>query len=227
MEKMDWIHSFDLFLFDFDGLLVKTEHLHYQAYINMLARRGYKTTLSLSHFFELAHFSSSAWKEALYADIPDLDPNWQLLYEEKKQNYLELVISGKVELMPGVEKLLKALEKNHLRRCVVTHSSKPHVDLIRAQMPILQTLPHWITREDYEKPKPDPECYLKALMLYGKPGDRIVGFEDSLRGLKALRQTPALPILICPKHHPLLSIALEEGGIHFESLSDISFNAKF
>ncbi len=219
---MHWIHSFQLFLFDFDGLLVNTEHLHYQAYVNVLAARGYLLKLTFAHFFELAHFSSAAWKEALYAEIPDLDPNWELLYREKKEAYRALLSSGKVELMPGVEELLKALEAAKIRRCVVTHSTLDHTKLIRAQLPILQTLPHWITREDYELPKPSPECYLRAIQLYGQPGDRIIGFEDSIRGLKALCGTPAFPVIICPKHHPLLEIAIQMGGTHFESFKRIS-----
>lgn len=219
---MQWIHNFTFFLFDFDGLLVNTEHLHYQAYVNMLAKRGYQLTLSFANFFQLAHFNSSAWKEAIYAEIPDLEPNWQILYEEKKEAYFNLLSSGKVELMPGVAKLLNALNEAKIRRCVVTHSILEHVKLIRSHIPVLETLPKWITREDYEKPKPDPECYLKAIQLYGKPGDRIIGFEDSIRGLKALRQTPALAVIICPRHYPLLEIALEEGGRHFESLESIA-----
>ncbi|MBU6384266.1 MAG: HAD family phosphatase [Verrucomicrobia bacterium] len=220
---MQWIHAFDLFLFDFDGLLVNTEHLHYQAYLNMLTERGYQTHLSLSHFFQLAHLNSSAWREALYADIPDLEPNWQKLYDEKSAHYERLICSGKVELMPGVEPLLRALEKADMRRCVVTNSRLPQVQLIRSQIAILQTLPKWVTREDYEKSKPSPECYFKAISLYGKTGDRIIGFEDSIRGLKALRQTPATAVIICPKHYPLLEIALEEGGVHFESMQDVRF----
>ncbi|MBX7066868.1 MAG: HAD family phosphatase [Parachlamydiales bacterium] len=220
---MQWIRDFHLFLFDFDGLLVNTEHLHYQAYLNMLEKRGYKTTLSFANFFELAHFNSTAWREALYADIPGLEPNWQILYDEKKANYEHLITSGKVELMPGAEKLLKKLDEAKIRRCVVTNSFLPQVQLIRAKIPALETIPKWITREDYEKPKPSPECYLKAIELYGKKGDRIIGFEDSVRGLKALRQTTALPVIVCPKHYPLLDVALGEGGIHFESLSDVRF----
>lgn len=218
---MKWIEDFQLFLFDFDGLLVNTEHLHYQAYVNVLAKRGYPLKLTFANFFQLAHFNSTAWREALYAEIPEL-PSWEILYQEKKGAYLELLLSGKVELMPGVEKLLKALDVAKIRRCVVTHSILDHIQLIRSRLPILETVPKWITREDYEKPKPDPECYLKAIELYGQKGDRIIGFEDSIRGLKALQQTPALPVLICPSHHPLLEIAMEGGAIHFESLEKIS-----
>lgn len=217
---MQWIHHFQLFLFDFDGLLVDTEHLHYQAYVNALSKRGYTLKLTFGNFLELAHLNSRAWREAVLAEIPELD--FDPLYNEKKQEYLELLATGQVELMPGAEKLLMELAKAKIRRCVVTHSNLALIQPIRARIPVLGSIEHWITREDYEKPKPDPECYLKAIALYGKKGDRIVGFEDSVRGLTALKGTPALAVLICPKHHPLLELALQGGGAHFESLDRIS-----
>lgn len=218
---MNWIHRFQLFLFDFDGLLVNTERLHYQAYVNMLSARGYKIDWTFDRFCELAHLNSEALKTQIYQEFPSLDPNWQLLYSEKKACYLELLAAGKIELMPGIERLLQALEKANIRRCVVTNSFLEQIVLIRSQLPILQSIPHWITREDYEKPKPNPECYLRAIQLYGRAGDRIIGFEDSVRGLQALKGTSALPVLICPSHHPLLEMALEGGSVHFESILDI------
>lgn len=216
---MDWIHKFQLFLFDFDGLLVNTEHLHYQAYVNMLSKRGCRVLWSFAQFCSLAHLNADALKEQIYLEFPLLDPDWQMLYSEKKKIYIELLASGKVEIMPGVFSLLKELEKAKIRRCVVTNSGLEQIQMIREQQSILQTIPHWITREDYSLPKPNPECYLRAIELYGKDGDRIIGFEDSLRGLTALQQTPALPVLICDTQHPLFREA--KGAIHFRSLNDI------
>lgn len=218
---MDWIYKFDLFLFDFDGLLVNTEHLHYQAYINMLSQRGCQIDWDFSKFCSLAHLNSDALKQQIYAEFPFLEPDWKILYEEKKQIYFDLIHSGKIELMEGVSSLLKALQEASIRSCVVTNSLFEQIQAIRSQHPILKTIPHWITREDYERPKPHPDGYLRAIELYGKAGDRIIGFEDSIRGLQALRQTPATAVLICPSHHPLLEMVLEEGVLHFESLSEI------
>lgn len=218
---MQWIRDFDLFLFDFDGLLVNTEHLHYAAYIQMMAGRGYTLDWSFPRFCQAAHLTSSAIREGIYADFPDLDADWQTLYQEKKHRYFELISAGKVELMPGAEKLLLALDKQDKRRVVVTNSPLDQVRLIRSQLKVLDSIIHWVTREEYEKPKPDPECYSRAIALYGKPGDRIIGFEDSIRGLQALKGTPALPILVCEAHHPLLEM-LSEGTLHFESLELIT-----
>lgn len=218
---MQWIHRFQLFLFDFDGLLVNTEHIHYQAYINMLTQRGCPVDWDFAKFCTLAHLNADALKQQIYAEFPSLDPNWKDLYAEKKKIYYELICSGKVELMPGVDSLLRALEKAKIRRCVVTNSLLEQIQLIRSQHAVLQTIPHWITREDYALPKPNPEGYLRAIELYGKKGDRIIGFEDSIRGLQALEKTPATAVLICSPHHPLLDMVLSRGALHFESLKDI------
>lgn len=219
---MQWVDQFHLFLFDFDGLLVNTEKLHYQAYVHMLARHGCPIDWDFPKFCRYAHAHADALRQEIYFEFPSLDPNWKTLYAEKKQIYEEFLRLGKVELMPGVEPLLRELEKKNLRRCVVTNSFRVQTDLLCGYHPPLQTIPHWITREDYENSKPAPDGYLKAIELYGKPGDRIIGFEDSLRGIKSLQQTPALPILICPSHHPLLKEALAQGVRHFNSLSQVS-----
>lgn len=208
---------FDLFLFDFDGLLVNTEHLHFQAYVNMMAEQGFALSWNFRSYCELAHSSADGLREKLYVDFPDLNPDWASLYALKKKMYMELLASGKVELMPGVTKILPLLEQKKKRRCVVTHSPLPQIQAIRSQHPILQTIPHWITREDYGAPKPSPEGYLKAITLYGKQGDKIIGFEDSLRGLQALQNTPATPVFISSFRHPLLSNLLEEGVLYYDS----------
>lgn len=216
---MKWIRQFQLFLFDFDGLLVDTERLHYQAYVNMLAARGHDLDWSFSAFCEAAHLNATALREKIYEQFPDLDSDWARLYEEKKRCYYELISAGKIDLMPGAETLLGELEKAGIQRCVATNSLRSQIDHIRSKLKPLQSIPHWICREDYEKAKPDPECYLRAIEMYGKKGDQIIGFEDSIRGIKALMGTPALPVLVCRKEHPLLELSGDV--LHCTSLDQI------
>ncbi|HEY4255329.1 MAG TPA: HAD family phosphatase [Chlamydiales bacterium] len=217
---MKWTQDFQLFLFDFDGLLVDTESMHHQAYVLMLEAEGFKLDWSHAKFCSVAHLNATALKEALYAEFPKLDPDWKRLYATKKRLYEELIATGKIGLMPGVEKLLIHLAKQDVRRCVVTNSFYPQIEAIRNHIPALQTIPHWITREHYEKAKPDPEGYLLAIQRHGKPRDRIVGFEDSIRGLQALMGTTALPVLVCASHHPLMELA-GTAVIHYESFEKI------
>jgi beta-phosphoglucomutase len=224
---MHWIHHYQLFLFDFDGLLVDTERLHYQAYIHMCAARGFSLTWSFARYSAAAHHDSFALRDQIYAEFPLLqrqEPNWAILYEEKKRFFLQLLEEGAVPLMPGAASLLIALQHAHIERCVVTHSPFPLIKRIRQQHPLLETIPHWITREDYTHPKPDPECYQIAMKRFAKPGDRLIGFEDTPRGLMALLGIPAKPVLVCSEEAPYLPSVLSlHPSIHYSpSLSAIS-----
>jgi beta-phosphoglucomutase len=220
---MNWIKQYQLFLFDFDGLLVNTEQLHYEAYITMCQRRGYILTWDFEQFCKAAHVDATAIRNAIYADFPDLlaeEPRWEVLYAEKKKAYMEILRSGRLQLLPGVSQLLAALEKEGIRRCVATHSPLEQINYIRSVLPELNSIPHWVTREDYTHPKPSPDAYLTAIKKFGQPGDAIIGFEDSLRGLTALRGTPARAVLICPASHP----QSKEGFTYFETFDHIPHN---
>jgi beta-phosphoglucomutase len=221
---MDWINHYNLFLFDFDGLLVNTEELHFEAYKRMLKARGITLKWDFSRFCLSAHYSATKLQEDILLENPSLQPeSWQELYNEKKNHYMQLLAEGKVQLMEGVEDLLNALEKASIKRCVVTHSPKEQIEAIKAQHKALQSIPHWVTRELYHHPKPHPECYQKAIALFSDDGDKIIGFEDTPRGLAALACTKARPVLICHKDHPGVQEALKLGVCYFESFKQIKF----
>lgn len=223
-KYMEWVNQFQLFLFDLDGLLVNTEELHYKAYQQMCSRRGVTLTWDFARYCQAAHYDSTALRDQIYRDFPALkaqEPNWSILYSEKKQAILDLINNGIVHLMPGVEHLLMALEKANIKRSVVTHSPDELVQAIRIHIPLLETIPNWMTRHDYAKPKPDPECYLKAIESLAKPGDNIIGFEDTPRGLSALMETQALPVIISSVNYPEIPSFLKKGARHFTSIDAI------
>ncbi len=223
---MHWIHDYQLFLFDFDGILVNTEKLHYLAYKKMCADRGFSLKWDMPTYIRHAMYSADGLKKGIYQELPDLqryEPCWDILYQEKKQAYANLLRNQGTELMPGVEKLLKELDRAHIKRCVVTHSAAEQIALIRSQHSLLDTIPLWITREDYQQPKPASECYEKAIAQLGQKGDRIIGFEDSPRGLKALLGTEAEAVLVTEMFTPSEIEALShEMKRPFKHISDFS-----
>lgn len=226
---MHWIHQFQLFLFDFDGLLVNTEELHFLAYKEMCARRGFDLDWSFERYCESAHYSADILERELYQKFPrlyEMEPSWDILYKEKKAIIIDLLKNGAAELMPGVQELLTALDVARIKRVVVTHSPIELIQAVRGQLPILETIPHWVTRYDYTKPKPNSECYLKAISMFGSSGEAIIGFEDTPRGLTALLGTPATPVLICKTNYPEIPSFIERGVKHFTSLKGIELPLK-
>jgi beta-phosphoglucomutase len=225
---MDWVQDFQLFLFDFDGILVNTEDLHYQAYQRMCRGRGCELPWDFPRYCQAAHFEATGLRDQIYTELPQLkekEPDWSILYEEKKAAYVDLVNEGAVTLMPGVEKLLRILETTGKKRCVVTHSPEKHVSLLRKQHPILDSIPHWFTREHYSKPKPDPQCYLMAIEQLSEKGDHIIGFEDTPRGLQALQNVPAQAAFITNIHYPTMNEFLKQDTWHFTNFPEVTNTA--
>ena len=221
---MDWIQEYQLFLFDLDGLLVNTEEIHYRAYCEMCKGRGYKLPWSFSEYFRIAQLDAKAPERHIYAAFPKLqqkEPNWAVLYAEKKSAYLRLLQEEPAPLLPGADAMLALLAKAQKKRAVVTHSAKELVTLLRKQNPVLDTIPHWFTREDYSQPKPAPDGYLKAIEVLAAPQDKIIGFEDSLRGMNSLMATPAKPIFINSIDEETRKYFREKGVATFSSFTDL------
>lgn len=220
-HHMHWINDYQLFLFDFDGLLVNTEELHYMAYQRMCSANGFQLDWDFNRYCQAAHYHSDALREQIYERFPALkakEPSWDVLYKQKKQAVVDLVNEGVVHMMPGAIQLLKALQAANIKRCVVTHSPDDLIKPIRKQNPILDTIPVWITREDYTHPKPNPECYMIAINRLAKDNDKIIGFEDTPRGLTALMATRAQPVLICTAQYPEIPGFIQKGAWHYPSL---------
>jgi HAD superfamily hydrolase (TIGR01509 family) len=121
--------------------------------------------------------------------------------------------------------LLISLLERGIKRAVVTNSPREQIEIIKESLPVLKSIPLWITREDYSNPKPSPEGYLTAIRKLVEPGDRIIGFEDTLKGLKALLGAGVESILVCPTQSDHVAECISLGAKHFESLSSIIFDS--
>jgi len=192
-----WIVKYSPIFFDFDGLLADTEPLHHKAYQILLNNHGFSLSWDLSYYTSLAHKSAVALRDAISEQFSQLlrEHSWEELYEEKQKIYTTLVKKGGVKLMAGAAEVLKVVSAANIPHAVVTNSILQHVSIVRKQLPQLQKIKHWITREAYCNPKPAPDCYFKAMEVVGK-SDNMLGFEDSLRGVQALSRASITPVLI-------------------------------
>ncbi len=202
-----------LVLFDFDGLLVDTEKLHHLAYQEALLKWGCPLDINFQTYISLAHHSSgTGLKDFIYITFPKLQGKWSEIRADKLQIYSTLV-ETRIELMPYAEMLILHLKEKNIPSCVVTNSLKKDIDSIKAHHPCLNLIPHWLTRETYNQPKPHPDGYLAALKLYPHiSAHEALGLEDTLKGVEALKSAGIPAILICDPHHPQLA---ERGSVKF------------
>jgi beta-phosphoglucomutase len=216
------ITNYSLILFDFDGLLVDSERLHYNAYQKMFAMHGTVLPWDFLTFLGIAHRSATSIREESTKLFPEIIERngWDILYREKTAIYLDLIKSGELQLMPGVKEMLLLLEEKNIPTCVVTHSPKEQVVSFKEKIPILKKIPTWVTREDYKNPKPAPDGYLKALEICKTDKEQAIGFEDAARGIQALKSAGITPVLICSPDHPQMKM-IDKDLLYFPSFHEV------
>ncbi len=220
------LSSRHLLLFDFDGLLVDTENIHYTAFQQMLALHGFTLSWSFNEYCQAGHIGSGGIRQKALEDFPELGKlSWTQLYEEKYQIYQSLLSDKRVDLMPGAEEILTHLRKKRIRHGIVTNATRKQIEQIQKNLLLLKDIPFWITREDVERPKPDPEGYLLAKRLHSLDSDTILGFEDTCKGAEALCGADIPGILICRDDHPqLYNQDLSFISARFASLKEVHYH---
>lgn len=181
--------AYEVVLFDFDGLLVDTEPLHYQAYMQMIGERGVFPSWDFARFCLEAHSKEQGVFVALEKEYPEMFGSGitrKVLYERKKEIYEDLLKTSSLSLMQGAEKCLEYVADHQILRAVVTNSPRRQIDWIKEKIPALKSIPLFITREDYKLAKPSPEGYLLAKERLGALHKKGIGFEDTRKGVEAL-----------------------------------------
>ena len=90
--------------------------------------------------------------------------------------------------VPGFVEYIASLRREGVKTAVVTSSNQPKMEAVYRQRPEFRELFDAIlTAEDFERSKPDPDCYLKAAERFGVAPEDCVVFEDSFNGLKSGR----------------------------------------
>jgi HAD superfamily hydrolase (TIGR01509 family) len=173
---------FDAILFDNDGVLVDTEELYFRACRETLAAVG--VTLELATYIEtLLREGIGVWH---LAEARGLSPaEITALRAERDRRYVELAEQTEV-LIPGVAELLPRLA-SRFRLAIVTSSEPVPFARVHARTGLLPHFELVLTRFDYERAKPEPEPYLRAVERLGLHPSRCLVIEDSERGLRAAK----------------------------------------
>lgn len=92
------------------------------------------------------------------------------------------------DYIAGFEKYIGILRVSGVKTALVTSSNNDKMSVVYRKRPELKSMFDAIlTAEDFERSKPDPDCYLKAARRLGADAKDCVVFEDSFNGLKSGR----------------------------------------
>ena len=167
--------------FDLDGLMFNTEDLYQESGEIILARRGKKMTSDLldQMMGRKAHVALQ-----LMIDYHHLDATPESLIEETEEIFDEL-LPTKLAPMPGLLRLLDALESAARPKAIATSSARVFVDHVLATFQLTERFHFVLASEDVTHGKPAPDVYLQAATRHAVRPQQMLVLEDSQIGCAA------------------------------------------
>ena len=169
-------------LFDLDGVVFDTE-AQYSVFWKQEFQRYHPGTVGLEH-----KIKGRVLTEIYSVFFGEYEQEWSEI--TKRLNSWEA--SMRYEYIAGFENFISLLKSENVRTAVVTSSNRMKMENVYQQQPRFKELFDAIlTAEDFDKSKPDPDCYLKGMARFGCTPEETLVFEDSINGLKAAKASGA------------------------------------
>ena len=201
-------------IFDFDGLIVDTESIWYEAYRDALVEHDFH--LTLEHFGQVIGTSSGALDRLIQENVA-VEVDLDAINEKADSLYKKKLLSP--ALREGVQSYVDAAKENGLKLAVASSSGRAWVEGYLEQLGIRHEFHIIKTREDVERVKPDPALYLEALKALQIDANEAIVFEDSFNGLKAA-SAAGIKCVIVP--NPVTShLPFEGHALHLHSMADM------
>ena len=171
--------NFKAALFDLDGVVFDTEP-QYSVFWGAQCREFHPEHPGLEN--EIKGQTLTQIYDAWFSG--PLEPKQALITERLNAYEAQM----KYIYLDGLEDYLRLLRQQGVKTAVVTSSNLPKMQAVYASHPEFHELFDAIlTSEDFERSKPDPDCYLKAAGRFGVEPQDCVVFEDSFNGPKSGR----------------------------------------
>ncbi|XP_051141533.1 haloacid dehalogenase-like hydrolase domain-containing protein At4g39970 isoform X2 [Andrographis paniculata] len=207
-------HSLQALIFDCDGVILESEHLHRQAYNDAFQHFSVRCPSSSSplplnwspeFYDELQnfigggkpkmrwYFKENGWPTSTVFNTPpekdeDRAKLIDILQDWKTERYKKILKSGTVEPRPGVLRLMDEAKDSGKLLAVCSAATKSSVILCLENligMERFQNLDCFLAGDDVKEKKPDPMIYLTAATKLGVSGKDCLVIEDSVIGLQA------------------------------------------
>lgn len=180
-------------IFDFDGVLVDSENLHYQAFNRTLTKFNYQ--LSIRDYYD--RFLGLSDQELLR--VVDKEGKLSLSNQQfekllgEKANLFKEMAATEAGIIEGVPQFLNMLAGNKIPLAICSGALLPEIEMILKGALLREFFAVIVSAEQVEKGKPDPEGFLLALKLLNKKlhksikPENCVVLEDSHWGLEAAK----------------------------------------
>ena len=187
-------------LFDMDGTLVDTEHLHLAAFQTILEPHGVALDWALYREFIMGR-PNHAIAAHFLPHVPA--ERHAGLMDDKEARYRSLV--KEVSAAEGLMALLDWADSASVACAVVTNAPRANAELVLEALGIRARFGAVVAGDEVDHPKPHPMPYLKAAAAIGADVGRAVAFEDSGSGVTSA-VAAGLPVVG-------IASALDENGL--------------
>jgi HAD superfamily hydrolase (TIGR01509 family) len=167
-------------LFDLDGTLTDTDHLHVGAFATLLAESGRTLTLQ-DYRSRVMGASNDTIMSYLF---PDHTPAAQVEMLERKEALVRARM-GSLAPTRGLLDLLAWAAARSVPCGVVTNAPRANADQMLAAIGLGERFSVVVIGDELPRAKPDPLPYLTGLQRLGGEAARALAFEDSLSGVRA------------------------------------------
>jgi len=161
-------------IFDFDGVIVHSEPLHYRAFREIADQE--KLTLTEREYYEeyIGFDDRGAWKKMFEKHGRPLDPPTLLrLIARKSKVVQDLIYRRHYHALPGVEELVRGLWRNY-PLAICSGALRDEIEGMLEGIALRDCFSVIVAAEDVEVGKPDPSGYLlSAKLLSEKTGKNI------------------------------------------------------
>ena len=183
----------DAVLFDFDGVLVHSEPLHYIAFKTIADREGLSLTEERYYNELLGYDDYGAFRRLAELNGKPIDRGTLLRLTSDKAIAAEALIHQKrFDPLPGVEEVVRGLWRNYpLAICSGALSNE--IELILDGVRLRDCFRVIVSAEDVTVGKPDPESYLRGIEMLSRRYHRRMNpkncmvIEDAPRVLDRLK----------------------------------------
>ena len=199
-------------IFDFDGIIVDTEPLHYRAFQEILVPLGLGYSWADYLRSYIGFDDRDAFRETFRSRGRTLnDQELQALVRGKSAAF-QGIIAGGVETYPGVVELIRSIAGN-LSLGLCSGALPSDIDPILKQLGIDGLFDVVVTAADVQASKPDPESYTLAVAGLNNvhsdrniiPG-RCLAIEDTPAGITSARGA-GLKVLAVANSYPEENLA--------------------
>ncbi|MBM3933013.1 MAG: HAD family phosphatase [SAR202 cluster bacterium] len=169
--------------FDFDGLTVDSEPLHFESTRLAMAGHGIAYTQADGERYIGGTVEATMLAIARDYGIPD---GRALL--SARDRYFDELVRTQLQPRPGVRRLLDRLAERRVPCALVTSGTRSYVETASAQLGLRGYFAAVVAAEDVARHKPDPEPYLKAAAALGVAPSLCLALEDSPTGARSAKR---------------------------------------